>query len=345
MDNLVSQRTHNFSVFCRVFEDFSDFCFKFRIKLYRSQNISMNRSPIITAAITGSGDTANKTPHLPITPEQIAKEAIEVTKAGAGVVHIHVRDPKTGAPSREVKLYAEVVDRIRDADTDVVINLTTGMGGDLYLGPDDEPLNLDSYTDLIGQKARQEHVEMLLPEICSLDCGSFNYNIDNYVYVSSTGMLREGAKRLQEIGVKPELEVFDLGHIWFAKQMMAEGLLDAPPLFQLCMGIKWGAEATTQNFQTMVSNLPEGSNWAGFGIGAQEMPMVAQAAILGGNVRVGLEDNLYLAKGELATNVQLVERARKILELMGASVQTAQESRESLGLVKQESAAKLRSAS
>jgi len=305
----------------------------------------MNRNIIITAAITGSGDTANKTPHLPITPAEIAKEAIEVTKAGASVVHIHVRDPKTGAPSRDLKLYAEVVDRIRDADTDVVINLTTGMGGDLYLGDDDSPLAFTNDTDLVGQVKRQEHVEMLLPEICSLDCGSFNYDMGNYVYISTPDMLRMGAKRLKEIGVKPELEVFDLGQIWFAKQMAKEGLLDDMPLFQICLGIKWGAEATPLNFQTMVSNLPSNANWAGFSIGAMEMPMVAQAALLGGNVRVGLEDNLYLSKGVFATNAQLVEKARIIVENMGASIQDTQQARETLGLIKQEAVTKIRSAS
>jgi uncharacterized protein (DUF849 family) len=185
---------------------------------------------------------------------------------------------------------------------------------------------------------------MLLPEICSLDCGSFNYDIPNYVYVSSTGMLRIGAERLQKIGVKPELEVFDLGHIWFAKQMMAEGLLEQPPLFQLCMGVKWGAEGLTRNMQTMVDNLPEGANWAAFGLGANEMPMAAQAALMGGHVRVGLEDNLYLAKGKPATNAQLVDRARSIVEMMGASIQTPEEARKTLGLRKLEEMKKLRAA-
>ncbi|AGH46410.1 BKACE family enzyme [Paraglaciecola psychrophila] len=294
----------------------------------------MNRNIIISAAISGSGPTENKTPHLPITPKQLADEAIAVAKAGAAIAHIHVRDPKTGAASRDIRLYKEVVDRIRQESTDVIINLTTGMGGDLFLGPDDNPTELSQHTDLVGQVKRQEHVELLLPEICSLDCGSFNYDVNNYVYVSTTDMLRTGAKRLQKLGVKPELEVFDLGHIWFAKQMIAEGILDAPPLFQLCMGVKWGAEGNTANMKAMVDNLPSGANWAAFGLGPNEMPMAAQAALLGGNIRVGLEDNIYLEKGVLATNVQLVERARKIVELMGASIQTPAQARESLGLKK-----------
>ncbi|MDJ0710207.1 MAG: 3-keto-5-aminohexanoate cleavage protein [Woeseiaceae bacterium] len=294
----------------------------------------MNRNPIITCAVTGSGDTAGKHPDLPKSPAEIAAASIEAAKAGAAIAHIHVREPGTGKPSRDIELYREVVGRIRDSDTDVVINLTTGMGGDLYLGPDDDPLNFTDDTDCVGQLERIEHVEALLPEICSLDCGSFNYMGQNYVYVSTQTMLELGARRLQEIGVKPELEVFDAGQIWFAKHMIDQGLIDSPPLFQICLGIPWGAPATTNTFQAMVSELPAACNWSGFAIGAMEMPMVAQAALLGGNVRVGLEDNLYLEKGVLATNAQLVERARKIVEAMGATVQTPAEARETFGLRK-----------
>lgn len=301
----------------------------------------LNRHVILTCAVTGSGDSAGKTPHLPKTPKEIADASIDAAKAGAAIAHIHVRDPKTGAPSRSPELYREVVERIREADTDVVINLTTGMGGDLYLGPDDDPTAWAEDTDCVGQIERMEHVETLLPEMCSLDCGSFNYDFSNYVYVSSTGMLRTGARRLQKLGIKPELEVFDLGHIWFAKQMLEEGILDERPLFQLCMGIRWGAEGITRNMQTMVDNLPEGANWASFGIGANEMPMVAQAALLGGHVRVGLEDNIYLDKGVLATNTQLVERAANLLENLGSRLQTPAEARETLGLLKHEQLKKL----
>ena len=292
----------------------------------------MNRNPIITCAVTGSGDTAGKHPDLPKTPEEIATAAIDAAKAGAAIAHIHVRDPETGKPSRDVDLYREVVDRIRDSATDVIINLTTGMGGDLFLGPDDDPLSFTDDTDCVGQMERMAHVEALLPEICSLDCGSFNYMGKNYVYVSTQTMLELGAKRLQEIGVKPELEVFDAGQIWFAKHMIEKGLIDSPPLFQVCLGIPWGAPATPGVFQAMVNELPEGSNWTGFAIGAMEMPIVAQSMLLGGNVRVGLEDNLYLDKGVLASNAQLVDRARTIIEAMGASVQTPAEARVSLRL-------------
>jgi uncharacterized protein (DUF849 family) len=298
-------------------------------------NGSMNRNVIVSCAVTGSGNTVGRHPAIPVTPEEIATASIEAAKAGAAIAHIHVREPDSGKPSRRVELYAEVVERIRDSDTDVIINLTTGMGGDLFLGPDENPLDLTSDTDLVGQVERMKHVEALLPEICSLDCGSFNYDEGNYVYVSSPGMLRLGAQRLQSIGVKPELEVFDLGHVSFAKQLLAEGLLDEPPLFQVCLGIRWAAEANPRNFLTMVDQLPEGANWAGFGVGAMEMPMVAQAVLLGGNVRVGLEDNLFLERGVHASNAQLVERACNIVSLMGANIQSAAEARQSLGLNKQ----------
>ena len=292
----------------------------------------MNRNPIITCAVTGSGDTAAKHPDLPKSPAEIATAAIDAAKAGAAIAHLHVREPDTGKPSRDVNLYREVVERIRESETDVILNLTTGMGGDLFLGPDNEPLDFADDTDCVGQIERMQHVEALLPEICSLDCGSFKYMGQNYVYVSTQTMLELGAKRLQSIGVKPELEVFDTGQIWFAKHMIESGLIDSPPLFQVCLGIPWGAPATTGVFQAMVNELPDGCNWSGFAIGAMEMPMVAQAALLGGNVRVGLEDNLYLEKGVLASNAQLVERARGIVEAMGATVQTSAQARVTLGL-------------
>jgi len=292
----------------------------------------LNRSPIITCAVTGSGDTAAKHPDLPKSPAEIATAAIEAAKAGAAIAHIHVREPETGKPSRDVNLYREVVDRIRESDTDIILNLTTGMGGDLFLGPDDNPLSFTKDTDCVGQMERMEHVDALLPEICSMDCGSFNYMGQNYVYVSTQSMLELGAKRLQEIGVKPELEVFDAGQVWFAKHLVEKGLIDSPPLFQICLGIPWGAPATPGVFQAMVNELPNDCNWTGFAIGAMEMPIVAQSMLLGGNVRVGLEDNLYLEKGVLASNAQLVERARTIVESLGATVQTPAEARETLGL-------------
>ena len=181
----------------------------------------MNRNVIVTCAVTGSGDSVGKHPGVPITPKEIADAAIESGKAGAAIAHIHVREPETGKPSRRVDLYREVVERIRESDVDIIINLTTGMGGDLFLGPDEEPMNLGKNTDCVGMIERMVHVEELLPEICSLDCGSFNYAEGDYVYISTPNMLEQGARRLQEIGVKPELEVFELGHLSFAKYLLS----------------------------------------------------------------------------------------------------------------------------
>ncbi|RFU86283.1 3-keto-5-aminohexanoate cleavage protein [Streptomyces triticagri] len=293
--------------------------------------MSMNDSVIITCALTGAGDTTRRSPHVPVSPEQIARSAVEAADAGAAIVHIHVRDPETGAPSRDPKLYAETVDRIKQTGTDVVINLTAGMGGDLVLDAD-EPLEKGALpgTDLVGGLARLPHVEDLLPDICTLDCGSLNFG-DN-LYISTPEMLRKGARRIQELGVRPELEIFDTGQLWFAKQLYAEGLLDDPSVFQLCMGIPWGAPAEPEVLQSMVNMLPTGAQWASFALGRMQMPWVAQSILLGGNVRVGLEDNLYLSRGVKATNAQLTERAVTITESIGASVATPAEARERLGL-------------
>ncbi|MFE1141058.1 BKACE family enzyme [Streptomyces rochei] len=291
----------------------------------------MTENVIITCALTGAGDTVRKSPHVPVTPEQIARNAVEAAAAGAAVVHIHVRDPETGDPSRDPKLYREVVERIKETGTDVVINLTAGMGGDLVIDPDD-PLTHLPGTDLVGGLERLPHVEDLLPDICTLDCGSLNFGDGSNLYVSTPDMLRAGARRIQELGVRPELEIFDTGHLWFAKQLLAEGLLDDPTVFQLCMGIPWGAPADPGVLQSMVNMLPDGARWASFALGRMQMPWVAQSILLGGHVRVGLEDNLYLGKGNKATNVQLVERAVTITESIGARVATPDEARATLGL-------------
>lgn len=291
----------------------------------------MNHEVIISCAVTGAGDTVAKSAKVPVTPKQIADAAIEAAKAGAAIAHCHVRDPKTGKGSRDPALYREVVERIRSSDTDVVINLTSGMGGDFEV-LEDQPTKAGPGTDMVGPIERLVHVEELLPEICSLDCGTLNFGDGNMIYISTPAYLRKGAQRIKELGVKPELEVFDTGHLWFAKQMLKEGLLTEPPLFQICLGIPWGAPADTTSMKAFVDNLPPGANWAGFGISRMQMPMVAQAVLLGGNVRVGLEDNLYLDKGVLATNGALVERARKIVELMGARALSPAEARQKLGL-------------
>jgi uncharacterized protein (DUF849 family) len=293
----------------------------------------MNYEVIVTCAVTGSGDTADKHPDLPITPAQIATAAIDAAKAGAAIVHCHVRDPETGKGTRDVKLYAEVVDRIRSSGVDCVVNLTAGMGGDLMIDVDN-PTVPAAGTDLVPPLTRLAHVEELLPDICSLDCGTLNFGEGNSVYVSTPNMLRIMAKRVQELGVKPELEVFDTGHLWLATRLVAEGLIDAPPLFQICLGIPYGAPATTGSMKNMVEMLPEGAEWAGFAISRLEMPFVAQAILLGGHVRVGLEDNLYLERGVPATNAQLVEKAIRLIDLLGARAMTPDEARARLGLRK-----------
>ncbi|KJZ37553.1 3-keto-5-aminohexanoate cleavage protein [Pseudomonas sp. B21-040] len=293
----------------------------------------MNHDVIITCALTGAGDTTSKSPHVPVTPKQIAAAAVEAAKAGATVVHCHVRNPETGKFSRDVALYREVMERIREADVDIIVNLTAGMGGDLEIGAGENPMEFGPNTDLVGPLTRLAHVEELLPEICTLDCGTLNFGDGDTIYVSTPAQLRAGAKRIQELGVKAELEIFDTGHLWFAKQLIKEGLLD-DPLFQLCLGIPWGAPADTTTMKAMVDNLPANAVWAGFGIGRMQMPMAAQAVLLGGNVRVGLEDNIWLDKGVLATNGQLVERAGEILSRLGARVLTPAEGRKKMGLTK-----------
>jgi len=294
----------------------------------------MNFEVFISCAVTGAGDTVGKHPAIPVTPKEIADAAIDAAKAGAAIAHCHVRDPETGRGCRNVELYREVVDRIRSSDTDVLINLTSGMGGDLEIGADEDPITFGPYTDLVGPLTRLAHVEELLPDICSLDCGSLNFSDGNTIYVSTPQQLRAGAGRIQEMGVKPELEVFDSGHLWFAKQMCSEGLINDPPMFQVCLGIPWGAPADTATMHCMSDALPDNAVWAGFGIGRMQMPMVTQAVMLGGNARVGLEDNLYLERGVFANNAQLVERAANIIELMGAKIIGPDGAREKLALRK-----------
>ena len=240
----------------------------------------MNREVIITCAVTGAGDTVGKHPAIPVTPEQIATAALEAAKAGAAVAHIHVRDVETGKGNRDPSLFREVVERIRGSGTDIVLNLTTGMGGDLYPGQDD-PAVAGPGTDFAPPEERVQHVEALRPEICSLDCGTMNFG--SGLAVNTPDHLRVMARRIRQCGVKPELEVFELGHIWLAKRLLAEGLIESPPLFQICLGIPWGAEANTETLQLMRDMLPEGAHWAAFGIGPMEFPMVAQSVLLGGH--------------------------------------------------------------
>jgi uncharacterized protein (DUF849 family) len=294
----------------------------------------VNAEVFITCAVTGAGATADKSELVPVTPQQIADAAIEAGDAGAAVVHIHVRDPATGKGARDGALYREVVERIRSSDVDVVLNLSAGMGGDLVLGGEEAPLPLDpDGTDMAGAAERLAHVEKLMPEICTLDCGSMNFAAGgDYVLVNTPGILRAMARRIRELGVRPELEVFDSGHLVLVKELIGEGLIDDPVLIQLCMGIPYGAPEDPAALMTMVGQLPPGCVFSAFSIGRMQLPYVAMAALAGGNVRVGLEDNIYLSRGVLATNGALVERAVTILEAMNARVLGPDEVRAKLGL-------------
>lgn len=285
----------------------------------------MNKKVILTCALTGDGDTAGRSPHVPVTPAQLAKDAIEAAEAGAAIVHIHVRDPETGKPSRDVALYRETVSRIRDRGTDVIINLTAGAGGKFV------PFRPEA-CDLVDAMERMVHVEELRPEICSLDCGSLNFGAEDEVYVSTVAMVRSMAARIQSIGVKPELEIFDFGHLQLALRLCREGLVDEPPFFQFALGLNGGAPADLRTLALMRDMLPAGAQWAAFGIGPMQFPMASQAMLAGGHVRVGLEDNLYLRRGVLASNRQLVEHAARVLETLGASLQAPAEARVTLGL-------------
>lgn len=295
----------------------------------------MSNKVIITCAVTGNAPFNPRHPAMPVTPTQIADACVEAAKAGAAIVHIHVRDPRTGEGSRDPNLFKEVVDRVRSSQTDVVINLTCGLGAFLLPDPEDESRALPE-SDVIPTRERVKHLEWCLPEIASLDIttGNQTEGTKEFVYLNTTRTLREMAIRFRELGIKPELEVFGPGDILFGNQMLSEGLLTAPPLYQLVLGVLWGAPATTETMIYLKSLLPKGSPWAGFGIGRAQMPMVAQAALLGGNVRVGLEDNLYLSRGVFATNGQLVERAATIVSHLGLSVATPDEARSILDLPK-----------
>tara|TARA_Y100001960_G_scaffold37370_1_gene35335 strand:- start:2947 stop:3831 length:885 start_codon:yes stop_codon:yes gene_type:complete len=293
--------------------------------------MTMNTNVVVSCAVTGAGDTVDKHPAIPVTPEQIANSAIEAADAGAAIVHLHVRDPETGKGSRDINLFKETVELVRNSSRNVLINLTAGMGGDLVVD-DENPEVPAEGTDLISAEERMAHVELLRPDIASLDCGTINFDNANYVYIQTPNMLRAMAARYAEIGVKPEMEVFDLGHLRFANQMVSEGLIKGPPMYQVCLGIPWGAGADSATMTAMVGQLPRDAFWSGFGISRTQMPMAAQAMLLGGNVRVGLEDNLYLEKGVPASNAQLVEKAVRIIRDLGGQICDADQARERLGI-------------
>lgn len=296
--------------------------------------LTMNKDVFITCAVTGSGGTQDRSPHVPRSPKQIADSAIAAAKAGAAVAHCHVRDPESGAPSRDLAYYREVTERIRDAEVDVVLNLTAGMGGDIMFGSAEKPFPTAAGTDMVGATERVAHIAECLPEICTLDCGTMNFAEADYVMTNTPGMLTTMGTMMTKLGVKPEIEAFDTGHLWYAKQLVADGVLDSPALVQLCMGVPWGAPDDLNTFMAMVNNVPDDWTFSGFGLGRNQMAYVAASVLAGGNVRVGLEDNLWLDKGVLATNEQLVDRAVTIIENMGARVIGPDAVREKLGLTK-----------
>ena len=296
--------------------------------------LNINSEVFITCALTGSGSTQEKSRFVPRSPKEIADDAILVAKSGASVVHCHVRDPETGAPSRKLEYYKEVTERIRNSNTDVVLNLTAGMGGDMVFGPTSNPLKLGKGTDMIGAEERVEHIASCLPEICTLDCGTMNFAEADYVMTNTPGMLEKMGKLITDFGVTPEIEAFDTGHLWYAKQLVSNGILKNPALVQLCMGIPWGAPNDLNTFLAMVNNVPKDWTWSAFSLGRNQMPYVAAAVLAGGNVRVGLEDNLMISKGKLATNKTLVEKAVEIIENLGAKILTPDEVRNKLNLTK-----------
>lgn len=288
----------------------------------------------ITCAITGSGSNVERSPHVPVTPQQIADSAIEAARAGAAVVHIHVRDPETRRGSRDPALYRAVVERIHQSEVNPVINLTAGMGADLVLGGRDSPLPPAPVgTDMVGALERLVHVEELRPEICTLDCGTMNWGAHSeYILVNTSAMLRAMAARVQELGVRAELEVFDAGQLVMVHELIEEGLIGDLPLIQLCMGISYGAPDDPTTLMALVHRLPPRAVYSAFSIGRMQLPYVALAPLVGANVRVGLEDNLYLSRGRLATNAELVQRAVEILERIGVRVMSPDEVREKLAL-------------
>jgi uncharacterized protein (DUF849 family) len=290
----------------------------------------MQRKVMISCAVTGSADTPGRNPAVPVTPAQIAASAVDAAKAGAAIVHIHVRDPKTTKPSMDGALYREVVERIRASGTDLLINLTTGPGARFVPGEDD-PLKPGPGTSLKRPDERVRHVVELRPEICSLDMGSLN--MGDRVFVNTPAHLQTMAVAIRDAGVMPELEVFETGHLLLAKRFLESGFVKPPGLFQICLGISWGQPATPEAMTYMRNLLPPNCVWFAFGISLHQFPMVAQAVLLGGHPRVGLEDNIYLEKGILApSNAALVEKAARIVEILGDQIATPAQARQMLGL-------------
>ncbi|ABE42323.1 3-keto-5-aminohexanoate cleavage protein [Polaromonas sp. JS666] len=290
----------------------------------------MAHKTIITCAVTGNITTPDQHPGLPITPEQISTASLEAAEAGASIVHIHVRDPKTGKPSMEVEYYRDVMSRIRSANRKLVINLTTGPGGRFVPSEEDPQVAGPGSTLLVPEK-RVVHIPLLKPDICTLDLNTMNSG--EQVVINTPKNVARMAKVIREAGVKPEIELFDSGDIHLAHALIKAGVLEGPGLFSLVLGVKYGFSATPETMLYAKSLLPSGAIWSGFGIGGSEFPMVAQSYLLGGHVRVGFEDNLYLEKGVLApNNAALVTKARNIVESLGGQISNCDETRQILSL-------------
>lgn len=293
----------------------------------------MNRKVILTCAVVGENAYNRAHPSFPVTTRQIADAALEAEEAGASAVHLHVRNPETGNGSRDPELFLEMATLAREGGLKAIMNITCGGGGLFRPDPADES-RAGPGSDIASAEERVRHIEMIRPDMCSIDVCTQNQmdGANEYVYLNTPATLRKMAKSFQELGVKPEIEVFSPGDLLLANQMVADGLFDAPPMYQFVMGTRWGLPATPETMIYMRNLLPANAIWAAFGIARMQMPMVAQAVLLGGNVRVGLEDNLYLSKGIFATNGQLVAKARGIIESLGYDVATPAEAREMLGL-------------
>lgn len=289
----------------------------------------MSNEVVLTCAVTGGHANFQKHPDYPITPEQIAKNCIDAGKAGAAIAHIHVRDPDTGLRSDDPILYREVFQRIKDSGSDILINLTTSEGARFSPGAEDAGIG-GVGTTLVQPLKRLTHIEELRPDICTLDVGTFNFG--ETIFVNTPEHLRIMAKRIQELGVKPEMEVFEPGHIMFAHELIDKGLINDPPMFQLCLGISYAALATPEILTVMKNLLPENAVWGAFGISRFEFEIVAQSASQNGNCRVGLEDNLYMGKGGFATNTQLVERAVRLIREIGREPATPNQAANVLGI-------------
>jgi uncharacterized protein (DUF849 family) len=286
-------------------------------------------NPIITCAVTGNITTVKQNPHLPVTPEQITTAVLEAAEEGAAIAHVHVRDP-SGMPSMEIEYYRDVMDRVRRRNSEVILNLTTGPGG-RFVPSEEDPRVAGPGTSLMPPEKRVEHIEILKPDVCTLDLNTMNSG--EQVVINTPRNVIRMARRIRAAGVKPEIELFDSGDVHLARHLIQQGELEGPGMFSLVLGVRYGFDATPETMAYARSLLPPGAVWTGFGIGRAALPMVAQSWLLGGHVRIGMEDTVYLSKGELApSNAALVRKARNLLMSLGAAPATARAARRIIGI-------------